>query len=783
MKNSDADLPLELRRRVAIIGAGSWGTSVARVIAQNRADHEVCLWAYEKQVVRSINEARTNAMYLPDVALPANVSATGSLRDAVAGSYMVFLATPSKVLYDTCLKLRKFLEDDARLAYLTKGFCRVGEGIYTISEAIEMALPSHGERLAAVYGPSHAEEVSREFHTCLNVASKSLETREEVASLLRCAFLECRELEDIRGVELGGTLKNPAAIAAGMLSVLPACGDNLAGALMSEALKEMLRIGEALGAKSETILDIAGLGDLIATSLSDHSRNRRFGKDIGRQILRTGKSVGFLDRIVLRFKPEYVLEKMSRKLHYLAEGAYAIEPLIELAMERDIDIPVYRALYEILLHNREPRLLVETVKNPDRFDEILRETRLHITHRKKGMERSRGTFFANVIAKNTAGKFMSDPALAQELESYRNAVDTSSGHGGREGRLLAEAAGAGLEKAVTSLSRAYLGGMTDRFSPFAAFVVWGVVAMKNAMANLFRRHYGKGIFRSNIAVGGGVDVIHRLSSTATLLYAARCAGRFDFLFYGLAFRKSRLMAPRFFMHEGALRGAFRRMLFRLAGGYVVDVDRVDNPVYRETLKSYLSILLQHGVPVLFFPEISATRPGDPVAIRDDILDLVFESLYQSTEEIAVVPLEMSYYRMTGAGREGDSVSIGAALHNTVAIHFSDPIPLSFHSHRRNFHSEVLSLIRYRWKKDAVVLPHYLFCRILKEHGYAMRYSELKRTVKEFLKKHGMADSFRARDVVKAGADFIQRNGIGFVESNRVVITSHDEVDYFADCVR
>ncbi len=390
---------------IAVIGAGSWGTSIAKVMADNNPDSVVRMWAYEKTVVKSINDTRQNSEFLPGINLPENIRATGSLKEALADSRLVMLATPSKVIFDTAVKMRKLMSDSAHVGFLTKGFVKIDDEIHTISDALAIALPRHRERIVAVSGPSHAEEVSLGYHTCLSVAGVSPESRLEFIQLLRCDYIDCRDVEDIRGVELGGTLKNPAAIAAGMLSVLPNCGDNLAGALMAEALKEMLRLAESFGAKPETIIDISGLGDLIATSLSEHSRNRRFGRDIARQIRKTGRSVSFYDRILLRFRPDHVLEKMSRRLNYLAEGAYAIEPLIEYAAKRNIFIPVYRSLYEILLNNRDPRLLIETVKNPERFNEIFNTTKIHTTRRKKGMERAGGALFKKLILKKVLDRF------------------------------------------------------------------------------------------------------------------------------------------------------------------------------------------------------------------------------------------------------------------------------------------------------------------------------------------------------------------------------------------
>ena len=335
------------------------------MIAENYPNIIIKFWSYEKSAANSINLRNQNLDYLPGVKLPVNIKATTSLKDSIENSDAIILATPSKVIPDMIGRLIKKMKTPVPIAYLTKGFCRVNHEVLTISQTISRLMPEYKNRVVSIYGPSHAEEVVKRYHTCLNIAGKSEDDRALFCNLLNCSYLQCRETEDIIGVDVGGTLKNPAAIAAGMISKLPDCGDNLSGALMAESLKEMISLGTAMGGELETIVDISGAGDLVATSLSEHSRNRRFGKDISSQIIDKGSSLGFTDRIYLRFKPEFVLEKMSKNLHYLAEGAYAIEPLIELAEKKNIAIPVYRSLYEVLLNKKDPSLLIETIKNPD----------------------------------------------------------------------------------------------------------------------------------------------------------------------------------------------------------------------------------------------------------------------------------------------------------------------------------------------------------------------------------------------------------------------------------
>lgn len=786
----------EKRRSVTILGAGSWGTSVAKVIAENNGNIDLVMWAYEKSVVKTINELHKNTMYLPDIDLPVNIKATNNLKEAVTGSQIIILATPSKVAYETCLKVRKYISEGAHFGFLSKGFCRIENRIYTMSEAIARAIPDVKGRIAAIYGPSHAEEVCRGYHTCLMVGAESEVTRNAISEIITCGYVECRQTDDVRGVELGGTLKNPAAIAAGILSVLPKCGDNLAGALMAEALKEMLVMANALNARNETIIDIAGLGDLIATSLSDHSRNRKFGKDISRQILRTGSSVNMYDRFVMRFRPEYVLEKMSKRLNYLAEGAYAIEPLIELARDRGITIPVYQSLYEILLNNKEPRLLIETVKNPERFEEIYSETKIHVTRKKKGMERARGTFFRSITAKAVEEKVISNPALKQEIIRWGNALRISYPGGvaadglrgeydEKELSLLGNLETGDFGKNISALSSLYVKSVTDRFSFPVSRLYFSALRFCNYMGNALKREYGKGLFRSNISISGDIPAIRKAIRTSNVVYLPVARDEYDFLFVSLALRRMRLLSPRFMVNADIAQGWFRRMMLRLAGGFVVNMRKLEDPLYREVVKSFISMMIQYGVPVMFSPELVPSQDGTIQAVEEDFFSVVIDTLYQSTEEIAIVPITLSYYEKPFHGSSGDatgSFSYRKIFDNSLQLHFSEPLLVSEYSHSSHFQKRVLDVLRQRWLRDMYSYPHHIFCKVLSENGYAIRVGDAKKTVKRFLQANKMETPFRHRDITKKGIEFVVRHDIGTVEDRLLRVSDRELCDYYGNQV-
>jgi len=164
--------------KVSIIGGGSWGTAVAVVIAETYPEWNVCIWAYEPEVVESINSKHENEQFFPGVILPINITATSNIKEAVLYSKIVIVATPSKVILDIISKIQKHLVPDVCLGYLTKGFCKINNEIFTISQSLGKLFPEMKNKIVAISGPSHAEEVSKKYQTCLNVGSKSKRNRE-----------------------------------------------------------------------------------------------------------------------------------------------------------------------------------------------------------------------------------------------------------------------------------------------------------------------------------------------------------------------------------------------------------------------------------------------------------------------------------------------------------------------------------------------------------------------------------------------------------------------------
>ncbi|HNW27556.1 MAG TPA: NAD(P)-binding domain-containing protein [Spirochaetota bacterium] len=759
-------------KKIAMIGAGSWGTAVAKNIAESKPHLTVIMWAYEKSVASSINTLHENTEFLPEVKLPANIVATNTLREAVEGSDVVILATPSKAAFDISQKMARFITPDMHVGFLTKGFCKIQGEVLTISQTMEQAMPQMAGRIVAISGPSHAEEVSLRFHTCLNVGGTCAESRGVIAEQLNSEYVQARETEDIRAVEVGGTLKNPAAIAAGMISALPRCGDNLAGALISEALKEMVRLGRIFGISEDGIIDISGLGDLVATALSDHSRNRRFGRDITGQIIKKGRTLSLWDRIVLRVRPASVIERMGGKMNYLAEGAYAIEPLIELAQKHNVPIPVYRSLYEVLLNKKDPSLLIETIKNPAKFDELFYNTKIQVSERKKGLEQMKGAVFREMIVTRTLEKFFSrrsgrllprttDDVMRKLREKTYNRLDET----GR--RIVESMTSENFGESMRRLIELNVDSMADNYNPVFKWIIMMIVFA----ARMINAVTGKG---GRLMVSGHMSEIKRMSRSVTVFYVHSYGGIMDSLMIVLSLAMKNLPFPRFFVGSD-ITGTRERFILKMCGGFIVDRSRLDDAVYRESLIQYMSTIAGHGVPVLYAPSY---MPGKSIAENEELLSAVHDSLYRHTTELAMVPVEISYVGKP-AELHGGAMRFRDLLTGVAHVNFSKPILLSEYTKRPHMIMGIPGTVMGMWDKDRKIFPHYIICKVLAENDYSIPADAAHRLVKKYMTKAGRQFDYPPAKIVKKGLRYLEKNSILSTERGSIRTDDRTMVDYYA----
>jgi glycerol-3-phosphate dehydrogenase (NAD(P)+) len=322
--------------KIAVLGAGSWGTALAKALAER--DHEVALWARSADIAAKIRAERENTAYLPGVALPDRVSTTHSLQDAMDGASSVYIVVPSHGLREVLVQAIPYLPSHGPIISASKGI--ENSSLLLMSQVIESVLPtSMRARVCALGGPSFARETGLGMPTAVCIACKDQELARGVQQELAGDRLRVYTTDDVMGVEVGGALKNVIAIAVGAADGL-GFGHNARAALITRGLAEMSRLAMHLGAHPLTMSGLAGLGDLVLTCTGDLSRNRRVGLELAR-----GRS----------------LASVVGDMRMVAEGVRTAKSAHALAIREQVDMPITAEVNAALYEGKAPLTAVESL--------------------------------------------------------------------------------------------------------------------------------------------------------------------------------------------------------------------------------------------------------------------------------------------------------------------------------------------------------------------------------------------------------------------------------------
>jgi len=314
--------------RVGVVGAGAWGTTLAKLLAEK--GHAVILWVWEPELAAAMARERENGIYLPGIELPEPLEVTTSLAQVARGRSALLLVTPSHVLRSVFTELLPSIDSTALLLSATKGLEQ--DTCATMSQVMRQVAPQM-KALAVLSGPSFAKEVSRGLPAAVVAASEDESTAKQAQRLLNTSNFRVYAGSDPLGVELGGAIKNVIAIAAGLVDGL-GLGHNALAALVTRGLHEITRLGVAMGARAETFAGLAGLGDLVLTCTGDLSRNRQLGLALGKGAL---------------------LPDLLRRSPTVKEGVNAARVAVSLAQRFSVEMPICREICAILFENKSPQ--------------------------------------------------------------------------------------------------------------------------------------------------------------------------------------------------------------------------------------------------------------------------------------------------------------------------------------------------------------------------------------------------------------------------------------------
>lgn len=315
--------------KIAVLGAGGWGTTLAIILFHN--GHDITLWEYDRKYAKVLNKTRENKIYLPGIKIPKEILITHSLEESCSKKHMIVLAIPTQFIRSVLKQIKKFDFSGTTFVSVAKGIEK--DTMLTVSQIIREEIKDISQsQIGVLSGPSHAEEVSRKIPTAIVAASRDEFTAKQIQSAFITSYLRVYSSTDQLGVEYGGALKNVIAVGTGIIEGAK-FGDNTKAAIMTRGIAEISRLGILLGAKPETFSGLSGMGDLIVTCMSKHSRNRFVGEQIGK-----GKK----------------LKDILKSMQMVAEGVETSRAVHQLGVKHKIQTPICTAVYQILFEDKDP---------------------------------------------------------------------------------------------------------------------------------------------------------------------------------------------------------------------------------------------------------------------------------------------------------------------------------------------------------------------------------------------------------------------------------------------
>ena len=327
---------------ITVVGSGGWGSAIATLL--NEKNHDVTLWSWKQEECDAIRRDGENKEFLPGVKISERIHLTSDIS-CVADKELVVLVSPSKVIRNTLKSMAPYITKGTPIVILSKGI--EDKTLKTLSEISKEEIPL--SPVAALSGPSHAEEVGKKIPTACVVACEDEKVAKYIQEIFMCEYFRVYTTSDVLGVELGGAIKNVIALCAGITDGI-GFGDNTKAALMTRGIKEISRLGKKMGANEETFYGLAGIGDLIVTCTSMHSRNRRCGILIGQ-----GKK----------------LNEAIDEVHMVVEGVYSAGAAYELSKKYNVEMPIVSQAYEVLFNNKNPKEALTQLMSRDKKEEII----------------------------------------------------------------------------------------------------------------------------------------------------------------------------------------------------------------------------------------------------------------------------------------------------------------------------------------------------------------------------------------------------------------------------
>ena len=779
--------------KIAVLGGGPVGTMIAVLIAEK---HPVTLWLPDKREAERADRRRSLRLVREELHLAENVSVIADFSPFAEGDWTFFVAVSSRMLEDILETLMERLNPDGRhiIGIITKGLVtrqtRRRAGVYTFSQYIAQLADRNQTdvQVGSINGPSLLAELYAAHHSFFNIGIVDAKAGRRLQELLESDFIHTTLEVSPVGVEMGGILKNPIAIACGIAEGLPQCGSNLQGELIQIGFNEILRFARAVRIRPGLLLGRSGLGDLIATCTSTDSRNRNYGYQFVQKLIMQENRPSMRDRVELFFSPGSFIEREAEAGRDLVEGAYALGELLEIAAEKGVELPLYTTLFHILTRREPPEALIALCTGTP-LERIQRSA--GVAQRQTGLSLTAGNNFNKILGNRVLHQIAATRGMQGRIKHQSAAILT-----GLEKRLkrarkrrskreieaipreinlwirLGQALPEKERVHLDDLIRFYVEEIADNYQPAVRGSLLRLIApLRFVLTGL---HRGGAIPH----IGGEIERFTRLSRKYSILYAPTHRSHLDSVEVALGLTYKGLPTPRYAAGINLMNNPWMGTVLKSMGAYAVDRERTRNFLYLECLTAYSTMMLEVGIPSLVYPEGTRSRTGAIGQIKTGLLGTAVEAYRTTGSEVLVVPVAVSYENVPEdhefSGRRKHTPARDFLFERTRAyMDFGEAIPVSRYISDENPTGRIAGEIHENWSRQWRILPNHILARMLCENEFALKESELPARIEEFLRAN--PGNYLTRDpgrIIRRGLRTLKKRGFVW-RPGRGEIRGHD----------